>query len=137
MNKRHLKKTYLYLLPSSLGTTLFYTAPFFVMLIFALGGKNDIIELGKNHAFSVGAQNTIVFLACGIGSALLLGMCVSLVATKFFDKTHNADTVDDSFRRRSGNLARANSARKFSCVNPIAGMESHRNQRCVVLCCPQ
>ena len=79
MNKRHLKKTYLYLLPSSLGTTLFYTAPFFVMLIFALGGKNDIIELGKNHAFSVGAQNTIVFLACGIGSALLLGMCVSLV----------------------------------------------------------
>ena len=67
-----------YLLPSGTGTTLFYTAPFLVMLLYAFSGGGGLAALGGNHAFTVGARNTAVYLFCGIGAALLLGMWVAL-----------------------------------------------------------
>lgn len=72
------QKSLPYLLPSGTGTTLFYTAPFLVMLLYAFSGGGGLAALGGNHAFAVGARNTAVYLFCGIGAALLLGMWVAL-----------------------------------------------------------
>ena len=78
MQRRRFRKSLPYLLPRGTGTTLFYTAPFLVMLLYAFSGGGGLAALGGNHAFAVGARNTAVYLFCGIGSALLLGMWVAL-----------------------------------------------------------
>lgn len=67
-----------YLTPSGAGTTLFYIAPFLVMLLYAFSGGGGLAGLGGNHAFALGARNTAVYLLCGIGAALLLGMWIAL-----------------------------------------------------------
>lgn len=72
------QKSLPYLLPSGTGTTLFYTAPFLVMLLYAFSGGGGLATLGSNHAFAVGVRNTAVYLLCGIGTALLLGMWIAL-----------------------------------------------------------
>ena len=56
------QKSLPYLLPSGTGTTLFYTAPFLVMLLYAFSGGGGLAALGGNHAFAVGARNTAVYL---------------------------------------------------------------------------
>ena len=78
MKGRRFRKSLPYLLPSGTGTTLFYTAPFLVMLLYAFSGGGGLAALGGNHAFAVGARNTAVYLFCGIGVALLLGMWIAL-----------------------------------------------------------
>ena len=72
------RKSLPYLLLGGLGTTLFYTAPFLVMLLYAFSGGGGLAAVGGNHAFAVGARNTAVYLFCGIGAALLLGMWCGL-----------------------------------------------------------
>lgn len=61
MKGRRFRKSLPYLLPSGTGTTLFYTAPFLVMLLYAFSGGGGLAALGGNHAFAVGARNTAVF----------------------------------------------------------------------------
>ena len=78
MQRRRFRTSLPYLLPSGTGTTLFYTAPFLVMLLYAFSGGGGLAALGGNHAFAVGARNTAVYLFCGIGTALLLGMWIAL-----------------------------------------------------------
>lgn len=79
MIRCHLKTSLPYLIPSAIGTMLFYIAPFLVMLFYAFSGGNAATSLGGNHAFVVGARNTGIYLVCGIGTALLLGMLIALV----------------------------------------------------------
>lgn len=67
-----------YLTLSGAGTTLFYIAPFLVMLLYAFSGGGGLAGLGGNHAFVVGARNTAVYLLCGIGAALGLGLWIAL-----------------------------------------------------------
>lgn len=62
MQGYHFQKSLPYLLPSGTGTTLFYTAPFLVMLLYAFSGGGGLAALCGNHAFTVGARNTAVYL---------------------------------------------------------------------------
>lgn len=78
MQRHHFRKSLPYLLPGGMGTTLFYTAPFLVMLLYAFSGGGGLAAPGSSHAFVVGARNTAVYLVCGIGTALLLGMWIAL-----------------------------------------------------------
>lgn len=69
MQGYHFQKSLPYLLPSGTGTTLFYTAPFLVMLLYAFFGGGGLAALVGNHAFTVGARNTAVYI-CFAASAL-------------------------------------------------------------------
>ena len=87
MQRRRFRKSLPYLLPSGTGTTLFYTAPFLVMLLYAFSGGGGLAALGGNHAFAVGARNTAVYLFCGIGAALLLpGSALMYLALASIDR---------------------------------------------------
>ena len=46
MQRRRFRTFLPYLLPSGTGTTLFYTAPFLVMLLYAFSGGGGLAALG-------------------------------------------------------------------------------------------
>ncbi len=56
---------------------MFYAAPFLVMLVYALSAGN-VPEVLSGHALAAGARSTAVFLSCGIGASVLLGLCIAL-----------------------------------------------------------
>ena len=58
MQRRRFRTSLPYLLPSGTGTTLFYTAPFLVMLLYAFSGGGGLAALGGNHAFAVWVRGT-------------------------------------------------------------------------------
>ena len=77
MDRHTLRKALPYLLPSAAGTAVFYAAPFLVMLVYALSA-GSVPEVLSGHALAAGARSTAVFLSCGIGASVLLGLCIAL-----------------------------------------------------------
>ena len=59
---------------------MFYAAPFLVMLVYALSA-GSAPEVLSGHALAAGARSTAVFLSCGIGASVLLGLCIALALT--------------------------------------------------------
>lgn len=77
MDRHTLRKALPYLLPSAAGTAVFYAAPFLVMLVYALSA-GSVPEVLSGHALAAGVRSTAVFLSCGIGASVLLGLCIAL-----------------------------------------------------------
>ena len=86
MDRHTLRKALPYLLPSAAGTAVFYAAPFLVMLVYALSA-GSVPEVLSGHALAAGARSTAVFLSCGIGASVLLGLCIALIDLFFAWRT--------------------------------------------------
>jgi multiple sugar transport system permease protein len=85
---KHKNLIFLFLLPSLLGMTVFYIAPFFLsvyyMLIDNIGsrkfaGAANLIDTWGNEAFSLAARNTLIFMSVNIPLGMVLALALSLM----------------------------------------------------------
>lgn len=85
---RHENGIYLFLLPSLIGMAVFYVAPFFISMYYALidnavsrqfVGLYNLIDTWNNHAFALAARNTIVFMAASIPLNMGLALIFALL----------------------------------------------------------
>ena len=80
-------KIYLFLIPSLVGISLFYVAPFFISIYYVVidnavsrqfVGIYNLIDTWNNQAFAIGARNTVVFMSTSIplnmGIALMFAL---------------------------------------------------------------
>jgi len=92
---KHEDVIYLLLLPSLFGLTVFYVAPFFISIYYALidnavsaqfVGLDNLIETWNNQAFRLGVRNTVFFMGVSIPLimlvALVLAMALRPIPTK-------------------------------------------------------
>ena len=85
---RHENAIYLFLLPSLIGLGLFFVAPFFISIYFALidnavsrqfVGLYNLIDTWNNRAFALAARNTVIFMTTSIPLNMGLALVFALM----------------------------------------------------------
>jgi len=85
---KHENGIYLFLLPSLLGVAVFYVAPFFISIYYALidnavnrrfVGFYNLINTWNNHAFALAVRNTIIFMSTSIPLNIILALIFALL----------------------------------------------------------
>jgi len=85
---KHENKILLFLLPSLIGTAVFYVAPFFISVYYAFidnavsrqfVGFYNFIDTARNHAFALAVRNTIIFMTTSIPLNIILALAFALL----------------------------------------------------------
>jgi len=85
---RYENSIYLFLVPSLIGVTVFYVAPFFISMYYALidnavsrqfVGFYNLIDTWNNRAFALAARNTIIFMVTSIPLNIILALIFALL----------------------------------------------------------